>query len=253
LPRLIAFQHKVLIFAQMTSLLDLLELLLARHGILFERIDGNAVLKERQRSAKSFQTDPKVSVMLLTTRAGGVGLNLQAADTVILLDSDWNPQVDLQAMDRAHRIGQWKPVVVLRLMSPVQMDRGLLRRAHSKISMEQKVIGAGRFCAASFASEEAQKMVLEGIINEARLQEDNTVGRAATPLEDINRMIARSWDEQVAFDHADLELLGPPAATASGGPETTEQRLSRSGRLLQEEGYIQLPAFKRLRLSSRGQ
>eukprot|EP00435_Cladocopium_sp_Y103_P033641 s1146_g8.t1 len=105
LPRLVKFDHKILIFAQMTSSLDLLEKLLQRLGLIFTRIDGSKSLRQRSLAIVAF-TREAVPVMLLTTRAGGLGLNLQVADTVILFDSDWNPQADLQASDRAHRIGQ---------------------------------------------------------------------------------------------------------------------------------------------------
>lgn len=256
MPRFIAFGHKILIFAQMTTLLDLLELLLARRGIRFERIDGSTVVKERRRAAEAFQNDRQVSVLLLTTRAGGVGLNLQAADTVILLDSDWNPQVDLQAMDRAHRIGQSHPVLVIRLASPVPLDRGLLLRASGKIDIEQKVIGGGRFSGKSVP--EDQVGLVRQIVSEAR-QKDAGLGKEATNLEDLNRLLSRSCEELMAFKASDLALMGPPAATASGAPEALEARLERAGRLLAEDlGDLrraacgaeatadQPPAFKRL-------
>mmetsp|Transcript_178524 Transcript_178524/g.572129 ORF Transcript_178524/g.572129 Transcript_178524/m.572129 type:complete len:323 (-) Transcript_178524:136-1104(-) len=252
LPRLVAFKHKILIFAQMTTLLDMLELLLARRGIRFERIDGSTILRKRTMAADSFQRDPDVSVLLLTTRAGGVGLNLQAADTVVLFDSDWNPQVDLQAMDRAHRIGQYNPVLVIRLAVPVLLDRGVLSRANSKLDVEQKVIGFGRF-SGRIGPEDGPGR-LEQIISEAR-QKENGQGRVATPLDEVNRLLARSAEERAAWDASDLELLGPPAAKDDGTPETLEERLERAGRLLgaddvQSDKFSQ-PAFKRLRTTKK--
>eukprot|EP00913_Durusdinium_trenchii_P031617 g29607.t1 len=122
LPRLVQFDHKVLIFAQMTSSLDLLQKMLERLGLPFTRIDGSKSLRQRSIAITAFQREPHVRVMLLTTRAGGLGLNLQVADTVIIFDCDWNPQADLQATDRAHRIGQTSD-------DAAQRQRGAAERA----------------------------------------------------------------------------------------------------------------------------
>eukprot|EP00958_Prasinococcus_capsulatus_P005940 scaffold569_cov408-Prasinococcus_capsulatus_cf.AAC.34 len=108
--------HKVLIFSQMTRMLDLLQYYLEEEGFQPCRIDGSVAQHDRQSQIKAFNEDPAYSVFLLSTRAGGLGINLTAADTVIIYDSDWNPHQDLQAMDRCHRIGQQKPVHVYRLV-----------------------------------------------------------------------------------------------------------------------------------------
>jgi ATP-dependent helicase STH1/SNF2 len=107
--------HKVLIFSQMTTMLDILQGYLYHLGVACARIDGNTPGTEREEYLKAFNApsyesnssqEDTISVFLLSTRAGGVGINLQAADTVILYDSDWNPMADLQAISRAHRLGQ---------------------------------------------------------------------------------------------------------------------------------------------------
>jgi len=217
LPRLIKFDHKILIFAQMTSSLDLLEKMLQRLGLAFTRIDGSKSLRQRSIAITAF-TREAVPVMLLTTRAGGLGLNLQAADTVVLFDSDWNPQADLQASDRAHRIGQTRPVKVLRLMTPTALDRGLLERNGRKLDMERKVIRAG-----NFTQDSAPQNLLKELVKEARSSKDS--GLRATDFFEVNRLLARSEEERDAFDTLDREL----GFTSKGG--SVEEQLERAGRL----------------------
>ena len=107
LPALFADDHKVLIFSQFTTMLDIIEDWAAQvHDWQCCRIDGSVSQDIRQQQIKTFNTDKEVRLFLLSTRAGGLGINLTSADTVIIFDSDWNPQQDLQAQDRAHRIGQ---------------------------------------------------------------------------------------------------------------------------------------------------
>jgi SNF2 family DNA or RNA helicase len=109
LPALFADNHKVLIFSQFTTMLDIIEdWAIQLHQWQCCRIDGGVSQGDRQQQIKSFNTDKDVKLFLLSTRAGGLGINLTAADTVVIFDSDWNPQQDLQAQDRAHRIGQTK-------------------------------------------------------------------------------------------------------------------------------------------------
>jgi SNF2 family DNA or RNA helicase len=118
LPRLFSQGHKVLIFSQMVKVLNLLEDFLRLKGYSFERLDGGTRASDRKEAVERF-CKPSMNrfIMLLSTKAGGLGLNLTAADTVIIYDSDWNPQNDLQAQARAHRIGQTKAVMVYRLLT----------------------------------------------------------------------------------------------------------------------------------------
>jgi len=107
LPALFSDNHKVLLFSQFTTMLDIIEDWATQlHEWNCCRIDGGVSQDDRQKQIKLFNTDKKTKLFLLSTRAGGLGINLTAADTVIIFDSDWNPQQDLQAQDRAHRIGQ---------------------------------------------------------------------------------------------------------------------------------------------------
>ena len=122
LPKLKAAGHRVLVFSQMTRMLDVLEDYLLARGHGFERLDGNVGSAERQLRIDRFNRDmgsaaKEKFVFLLSTRAGGLGINLATADTVVLYDSDWNPHNDIQALSRAHRLGQANKVLILRLVT----------------------------------------------------------------------------------------------------------------------------------------
>jgi len=146
LPRLFKLGHKVLIFSQFKTTLDILETYAAElRGWKCCRIDGSVGQEERYEQITSFNKDKTFNLFLLSTRAGGQGINLTAADTVILFDSDWNPQQDLQAMDRAHRIGQTKPVIVYRLATRGTVEETLLFKADAKRKLEKLIIQKGKF------------------------------------------------------------------------------------------------------------
>jgi ATP-dependent DNA helicase len=146
LPALFKRDHKVLIFSQFKTQLDILEDYCTElRGWKICRIDGGVAQDDRREQIKSFNEDPKIKVFLLSTRAGGQGINLASADTVILFDSDWNPQQDLQAQDRAHRIGQTRPVVVYRLATKDTVEEDLLMSADAKRRLEKLVIKKGGF------------------------------------------------------------------------------------------------------------
>uniref|UniRef100_A0A672MZU0 Proliferation-associated SNF2-like protein n=1 Tax=Sinocyclocheilus grahami TaxID=75366 RepID=A0A672MZU0_SINGR len=140
LPELKKRGHKVLIFSQMTSILDILMDYCYLRGYDYSRLDGSMSYADRDENMKKFSSDPEVFLFLLSTRAGGLGINLTAADTVIIFDSDWNPQADLQAQDRCHRIGQTKPVMVYRLITANTIDEKILERASAKRKLEKMVI-----------------------------------------------------------------------------------------------------------------
>merc|ERR1712210_314610 len=114
--------------------------------------------------------DSDYFIFILSTRAGGLGLNLQTADTVIIFDSDWNPHQDLQAQDRAHRIGQKNEVRVLRLMVVSSVEERILAAASYKLNMDEKVIQAGRFNQRSTGSERQEP--LQSILREEADDED---------------------------------------------------------------------------------
>ncbi|KAL7795684.1 SNF2 family DNA-dependent ATPase [Trichoderma afarasin] len=146
LKHLFIDDHKVLIFSQFTTQLDILEDYCRElRGWKVCRIDGSIAQADRRESIKLFNEDPEYKIFLLSTRAGGQGINLASADTVILFDSDFNPQQDLQAQDRAHRIGQTRPVLVYRLATKGTVEESLLLSADAKRRLEKLVIRKGGF------------------------------------------------------------------------------------------------------------
>jgi len=137
--------HQVLIFSQMSRLLDILEDYLRHRSWRYCRIDGSVKVADRQAQMDQFNSDPDIFVFMLSTRAGGLGINLQAADTCIIFDSDWNPHQDAQAQDRCHRIGQTKPVVVYRLLTIGSVEIELMEKQFSKKKLERMAIQGGNF------------------------------------------------------------------------------------------------------------
>ena len=136
--------HRVLIFSQMVKMLDILGDYLQLRGYQFQRLDGTIAAGPRRMAIDHFNADDSNDFcFLLSTRAGGLGINLMTADTVVIFDSDWNPQADLQAMARAHRIGQKKPVSIYRLVSKETVEEEILERARNKLMLEFITIQRG--------------------------------------------------------------------------------------------------------------
>jgi hypothetical protein len=147
LTELHASGHKTLIFCQMTKMMDILEDYLEMRRWACHRIDGMVPWSERQALMDSYNGGSldEAFVFLLSTRAGGLGINLVSADTVIIYDGDFNPQQDLQAMDRCHRIGQTKPVTVVRLLTVGSIETRIFERASNKRKLELVAIARKRF------------------------------------------------------------------------------------------------------------
>ena len=202
LPKLIRFDHKVLIFSQMTQLLNILELYFLFKGIKFLRLDGNTKADERGSQIEKFSKEKSdYMIFILSTRAGGLGLNLQAADTVIIFDSDWNPQMDIQAQDRAHRIGQTREVKVFRLISKKTIEEGILEKAAFKKNMDEKVIRAGLYNS-KYSENERREKLLDIIKNENKEEEEED---EILNDEQINEYLARSEEELSTFTEMDKE------------------------------------------------
>jgi len=158
-------KSQVLIFSQMTKTLDIIEDYCVYRGFSYCRIDGNTSLEDRELYIQEFTNkNSKHFLFLLSTRAGGLGLNLMSADTVILYDSDWNPQVDLQAMDRVHRIGQTKPVLVYRLICENTIEERIVERQAMRLKLDSLVIQQGRISKSNdnFTKEEMKEMIQYG-------------------------------------------------------------------------------------------
>lgn len=135
--------HRVLLYFQMTRMIDLMEEYLTYRNYKYCRLDGSTKLEDRRDTVHDFQTRPDIFIFLLSTRAGGLGINLTSADTVIFYDSDWNPTIDSQAMDRAHRLGQTKQVTVYRLITRNTIEERIRKRAMQKEEVQRVVIQGG--------------------------------------------------------------------------------------------------------------
>ncbi|TYJ43137.1 hypothetical protein E1A91_A03G133600v1 [Gossypium mustelinum] len=143
LPSLKRSGHRVLIFSQWTSMLDILEWTLDVIGVTYRRLDGSTQVTDRQTIVDDFNNDTSIFACLLSTRAGGQGLNLTGADTVVIHDMDFNPQIDRQAEDRCHRIGQTRPVTIYRLVTKGTVDENVYEIAKRKLTLDAAVLESG--------------------------------------------------------------------------------------------------------------
>ena len=142
--------HRVLLYFQMTRMIDLMEEYLTYRNYKYVRLDGSTKLEDRRDTVADFQTKPEIFVFLLSTRAGGLGINLTAADTVIFYDSDWNPTIDSQAMDRAHRLGQTRQVTVYRMITRGTIEERIRKRALQKEEVQRVVISGNSSAGVDF-------------------------------------------------------------------------------------------------------
>ncbi|BGP01946.1 Nuclear protein STH1/NPS1 [Rhodotorula toruloides] len=215
LPKLFATGHRVLMFFQMTTVMTVFEDYLNFRRIEHLRLDGMTKHEDRATLLKLFN-DPnsKYPIFILSTRAGGLGLNLQTADTVIIFDSDWNPHQDLQAQDRAHRIGQKKEVRILRLVTERSVEEHVMAGAARKIEMDKKIIQAGRYDNKSTAEERDAflRALLEA--DDGEPEEDDDADEADM----LNEAIARTEEERAIFAQMDRDRrAAEEAAWAAAG------------------------------------
>lgn len=216
--------HRVLIFSQMVKMLDILGDYLHYRNYQFQRLDGTIAAGPRRMAIDHFNAPGSNDFcFLLSTRAGGLGINLMTADTVVLFDSDWNPQADLQAMARAHRIGQTKPVSIYRLVSKETVEEEVLERARNKLMLEFITIQRG--VTDKDAKEITDRMARVG----KGIAEPNS-------SEDISRILKRRGekmfyqsDNQKKLEELDIDAVlenaeehqteQPEGITADGGEE----------------------------------
>ena len=204
LPKFRVTGHRVLMFFQMTQIMNIMEDYMRYRDIPYLRLDGSTKADDRSELLRLFNADDSpYFCFLLSTRAGGLGLNLQTADTVIIYDSDWNPHQDLQAQDRAHRIGQKNEVRILRLISSTSVEEKILERANFKLDMDGKVIQAGKFDNKS-TNEEREEM-LRTLLESAEAAEN--VGEEEMDDEDLNLLMMRNEDELEIFQKMDADRL----------------------------------------------
>ena len=224
LPKYFKTGHRLLIFFQMTTIMHIMEDYLIYRRFKYLRLDGSTKADDRSTLLKLFNApNSEYFIFLLSTRAGGLGLNLQTADTVVIFDSDWNPHQDLQAQDRAHRIGQTKEVRILRLITENSVEERVLSTAHLKLEMDGKVIQAGRFDDKSTAAE--REAFLKSILEQSTDQSS----RESEEMDDeeLNQLLARGDDELTIFRQIDDERN----RTSAYGPGKKLDRLMAESEL----------------------
>lgn len=210
LTKLKADGHRVLIFSQMVHMLDILTDYLKLRNYTYQRLDGTVPASDRKIAIEHFNAPGSEDYcFLLSTRAGGLGINLMTADTVILFDSDWNPQADLQAMARAHRIGQQKPVSVYRLVSKDTIEEEILERARNKRMLEFITIQRG-------VTDRQQKELNDKM---------NRVAAEPSSADDINNILKRRGQKmfEQSGNQKKLEELDIDAVLENAEEHKTEQ------------------------------
>jgi superfamily II DNA or RNA helicase len=249
MQHLARFGHRAVIFSQFVRTLDLLDEFLASRGHEVERFDGAMASEDRQAAVARFMSPGAKSSFLVSTRAGGLGLNLTAADTVILFDSDWNPQADCQARDRCHRIGARTVVKTLRLATVGSIETVILERAGAKLGSEEAILGLGQFDDKTREGLEARERgdaVARFLESRRRSDESGRQGSLAaveaTPLEEVWAFLRRPTDTEdatvfspsPAFSAQDASTAAEIAALSEASGQRAAQERSRS--LLVEQG-----------------
>ena len=188
LPKLKERGSRVLIFSQMTRMIDILEDYCMYRHYQYCRIDGNTSGDDRESQIDDYNSEGSEKfIFLLSTRAGGLGINLYTADVVVLYDSDWNPQMDLQAMDRAHRIGQKKEVQVFRFAVENSIEEKVIEKAYKKLRLDALVIQQGRLV------ENTKSVNKDDLLNMVRYGAEMVFSSEASKItdEDIDAIIKK--------------------------------------------------------------
>lgn len=204
LPKLKLFNHRVLVYSQMTELLDILEQLCELKGYTYRRMDGSTKAELRTQFLEEFNAEGSdIFIFLLSTRAGGQGINLQTADTVILFDSDWNPMMDEQAKARVHRIGQVRDVLIIRLVTPNTVEERIVAAADARLRMDDLAIQSGLFNLRS--NQRETKQLLEYKLSREFEEKMAEMRMEAHTDKQMNKLIARAPEELLAFSALDAE------------------------------------------------
>lgn len=212
--------HKCLIFTQMSKMLDILEIFLNLHAHTYVRLDGSTAIDRRQRLMDRFNNDPKLFCFILSTRSGGLGINLVGADTVIFFDSDWNPAMDAQAQDRAHRIGQTREVHIYRLVCQSTVEENILTKAKQKRHLDHLVMSEGNFTEGLLFSSSNLRDMLGATADSTDATEDKTLSQGELTA----AMAAAEDDEDVsALRGAEAEAVQENAEFDENAPIPTEE------------------------------
>ncbi|CAN7985968.1 unnamed protein product [Ixodes hexagonus] len=216
-------QHRVLIFTQMTRMLDILEQFLNYHGHTYLRLDGSTRVDQRQALMERFNADRRIFCFILSTRSGGIGVNLTGADTVVFYDSDWNPTMDAQAQDRCHRIGQTRDVHIYRLISVDTVEENILKKATQKRMLGDVAIEGGNFTTAFF-----KKTTLKDLFgskfeaSEAREESAPRPDERAPPEAPPEKFSAMEFEKALGMAEEELDVQAAHTARAEAAAELAE-------------------------------
>jgi hypothetical protein len=198
--------HRCLIFTQMSKMLDVLEAFLCWHGHSYLRLDGATPPGNRQRLMDRFNSDNLIFCFVLSTRSGGLGVNLTGADTVIFYDSDWNPAMDAQAMDRAHRIGQTRDVHIYRLICTSTIEENILLKARQKQKLEFVTMTEGNFNSQQLEKVVATTSQSRGIPSQHKIPIKTDIAAIMANLEDaVDVQDARAAAAEVASEAREFD------------------------------------------------
>ncbi|KAF3062809.1 Helicase SWR1 [Daldinia childiae] len=225
--------HRALIFTQMTKVLDILEQFLNIHGHKYLRLDGATKVEQRQILTDRFNHDTRILCFILSTRSGGLGINLTGADTVIFYDQDWNPAMDKQCQDRCHRIGQTRDVHIYRLVSEHTIEANILRKASQKQMLDDIVIQEGGFTTDYFNKLSVRDVIgdtpdetdvvgdaMDRVLGGVENSDQRTVGRVLEQAEDREDVdAAHVAEKEIQEDEADFAEK-PVTGSASGSSST---------------------------------
>ncbi|MCJ1388724.1 swr1 complex component [Xylographa bjoerkii] len=248
--------HRALIFTQMTKVLDILEQFLNIHGHRYLRLDGATKIEQRQILTDRFNNDDRILVFILSSRSGGLGINLTGADTVIFYDLDWNPAMDKQCQDRCHRIGQTRDVHIYRFVSEHTIEANILRKANQKRMLDDVVIQEGDFTTDYFNKPDIKDALDDESLGEGDAEASAAMDRVLGAGPGHGKLSTRIFDqaedkedidaakvaekEMVQVDDADFD-----EKTATGGlgtPRTPGSRTLSTRRLGSTPGSIATPS-----------
>lgn len=239
--------HRALIFTQMTKMLDVLEQFLNIHGHRYLRLDGTTKVEQRQILTDRFNNDNRILAFILSSRSGGLGINLTGADTVIFYDLDWNPAMDKQCQDRCHRIGQTRDVHIYRFVSEYTIESNILRKANQKRMLDDVVIQEGEFTTDYFAKLDVHDMIgtdetlatqdeasaaMDRVL-ENRVTNTSRVFEQAEDKEDIDA----AKNAQKELEHADDGDFDD-RVNAATGTSTSGQTPAQTGTPLSDEARL---------------
>ncbi|OJJ48077.1 hypothetical protein ASPZODRAFT_112559 [Penicilliopsis zonata CBS 506.65] len=271
--------HRALIFTQMTKMLDILEQFLNIHGHRYLRLDGTTKVEQRQILTDRFNNDNRILAFILSSRSGGLGINLTGADTVIFYDLDWNPAMDKQCQDRCHRIGQTRDVHIYRFVSEYTIESNILRKANQKRMLDDVVIQEGEFTTDYFNKLDVREMIdsevpenqdeasaaMDRVLDNRGSTGGSTRGfEQAEDKEDIDaaKNAQKELDHADDGDFEDRSVGRPTESTAGAAPEATAEADLQPGHVdeyllrfmewhMKDEPLV-LPADKSKKKSKRG-